>query len=154
MIEIDEELRNEAIFILNQFFKQVNSYKSDGLFKVKPRASTKLVDLFLKLKESKKVFFYGIINEKKQILSMLIAKVEERPFLEEEKIVYLEYAITRKGFEKLGLMKKLLAELEKWTKKKSIAVIELRALSENVEAVSFWKKQNYTDFYVRFRKRI
>ena len=153
LILIDESYRLQAIELLNQFFKQINSFPLDGIFKVKPKAGTKMVDSFLKLVGGGKVVFAGIVMNK-ELVSMLIARIEERPFLQEEKILYIDIAVTKNGHYKKGYMNSLLEYAEKWALKKEIKVLELRTLSENTTAIQFWKNRNYTDFYVRFRKNI
>ena len=150
---IEEEYRLQSIELLNQFFKKINSFPLDGVFKVKPKAATKMVDSFLKLVGSGKVVFAGIVVNK-ELVSMLIARIEERPFLQEEKILYIDIAVTKNGHYKKGYMNSLLDYTEKWALKKEIKVLELRTLSENTDAIQFWKNRNYTDFYIRFRKNI
>ena len=87
-----------------------------------------------------------------ELVSLLIARTEERPHLEEEKILYIDLAVTKRGRMKKGYMHSLLDYTENWAKKKKIPVIELRALTENRDAVRFWANRGYSDFYIRFRK--
>jgi GNAT superfamily N-acetyltransferase len=150
---IDESLRKQSIELLNQFFKQINSYPLDGIFKVKPRAATQMVDSFLKLSGSGKVLFIGVVLDS-ELTSMLIARIEERPFLLEEKILYVDIAVTKNGHLKKGYMKSLLGYAEEWAQKKDIPILELRTLTANQDAIRFWNKQNYKEFYIRFRKTI
>lgn len=151
--EIDESMRPQAIELVNQFFKKINSFPLDGIFKVKPKAATKMVDSYLKLSGSGKVLFVGVVVQA-ELTSLLVARIEERPFLEEDKILYIDLAVTKNGHSKKGYMKSLLSYAEEWAKKKKIQIIELRALVDNQEAIQFWNKQNYKEFYIRFRKSI
>lgn len=151
IINIDTKHRTQAIELVNQFFRQINAMKLDGIFKVKPRAAAKMVDIYLKLQGTGKVVFVGAIEDS-ELVSLLIARIEERPHLEEEKILYIDLAVTKRGRMKKGYMHALLDHTEAWAKKKKIPVIELRALTENRDAVRFWANRGYSDFYIRFRK--
>ncbi|MCB1143240.1 MAG: GNAT family N-acetyltransferase [Leptospiraceae bacterium] len=152
--QIEEEDRNQAIELLNYFFRKINSYPLDGIFEVKPRAATKMIDVYLKIRENGKVLFLGVFDENKTLLSMLMGRVEERPYLQEGKIFYIDIAVTKQGQSGKGYMKLLLDSTEEWTKKKKIQILELRTLLDNKEAIEFWKKRGYKDFYIRFRKNI
>jgi GNAT superfamily N-acetyltransferase len=154
LTELKEEHRNQIIELINLFFKQVNSYKLDGKFHVKPRAATKMTDMFLKLQGSGKVLVCGTIAKDGELTSLLLGRVEEKPYLEEEKVFYIELAITKTGHRNKGLMKHLLDYSYQWSKKKKISIIELRALIENKEAIQFWRKNGFSDFYIRFRRSI
>ncbi len=151
IINIDASFRIQAIELVNQFFRQLNAMKLDGVFKVKPRAAAKMVDIYLKLQGTGKIIFAGVIIDK-ELVSLLIARTEERPHLEEEKILYIDLAVTKRGRMKKGYMNALLDHTESWAKKKKIPVIELRALTDNRDAVRFWANRGYSDFYIRFRK--
>ena len=151
IIKIDTKHRTQAIELVNQFFRQVNAMKLDGVFKIKPRAAVKMVDIYLKLQGTGKVVFVGAFEED-ELVSLLIARTEERPHLEEEKILYIDLAVTKRGRMKKGYMHSLLDHTESWAKKKKISVIELRAITENRDAVRFWSNRGYSDFYIRFRK--
>jgi GNAT superfamily N-acetyltransferase len=153
IINIDSNFRTQAIELVNQFFRQLNAMKLDGVFKVKPRAAAKMVDIYLKLQGTGKVVFVGAVIDK-ELVSLLIARTEERPHLEEEKIVYIDLAVTKRGRMKKGYMHALLDYTEAWAKKKKIPVIELRALTDNRDAVRFWANRGYSDFYIRFRKLV
>lgn len=153
IINIDSNFRTQAIELVNQFFRQLNAMKLDGVFKVKPRAAAKMVDIYLKLQGTGKVVFVGAVIDK-ELVSLLIARTEERPHLEEEKIVYIDLAVTKRGRMKKGYMHALLDYTEVWAKKKKIPVIELRALTDNRDAVRFWANRGYSDFYIRFRKLV
>lgn len=150
---LDESWRSSMIELVNQFFQQINSYKLDGVFKVKPSAARKMVDTYLKLSGSQKAITLGWVVEK-ELVALVLARIEEKPYLEEEKVLYVDLAITKKGQRSKGYMKALLYEMEEWSRKKKIFIIELRALIENEPAISFWRKQGYKDFYIRFRKKI
>lgn len=152
-VHLDESWRSSMIELVNQFFQQVNSYQLDGIFKVKPNAARKMVDIYLKLANSEKTLVLGWIVEK-ELVALVLARIEEKPYLVEEKVLYIDLAITKRGKRSKGYMKSLLNEVEEWTKRKKIPIIELRALIENKEAISFWRKQGYQDFYIRFRKKI
>lgn len=151
IINIDTKHRTQAIELVNQFFRQINALKLDGIFKVKPRAATKMVDIYLKLQGTGKIVFVGALEDQ-ELVSLLIARTEERPHLEEEKILYIDLAVTKRGRMKKGYMHSLLDYTENWAKKKKIPIIELRALTENRDAVRFWANRGYSDFYIRFRK--
>lgn len=153
IVSINEPLREQAIELVNEFFKKVNSFQLDGVFKIKPKAAAKMTDAYLKLSGSGKVLFAGIQKDKK-IVSLIIARIEERPYLVEEKIVYIDLAVTRRGYEKNGYMNQLLLHTEEWAKSKNISIIELRALMENTDAIRYWRNRKYNDFYIRFRKSI
>ncbi len=152
--ELKEEHRNQIIELINLFFKQVNAYKLDGKFRVKPRAATKMADMFLKLQGSGKVLICGTISKEGELTSLLLGRIEEKPYLEEEKVLYIELAITKTGYRKKGLMNHVLEYSYKWAKKKKISIVELRALMENKEAIQFWRKSGFADFYIRFRRSI
>ncbi len=153
IIFITEEHRNESIKLVQEFFNLINSLNLDGVFKIKSSAAKKMVDVYLKLTGTEKVLFVGYLLEK-ELVSLLIAKTEERPYLEEEKILYIDLAITKKSKQKKGYMKSLLEFSYKWAKKKNFKIIELRAIKENKPAVAYWFQNGFEDFYIRFRKKI
>lgn len=150
---LNEDWRLPMIELVNQFFQQINSYKLDGVFKVKSGAARKMVDFYLKLSGSQKALTLGWVVER-ELVALILARIEEKPYLEEEKVLYVDLAVTKKGKRSRGYMKALLLEMEEWSRKKKIFIIELRALIENEPAISFWRKQGYKDFYIRFRKKI
>ncbi|MCE9500963.1 MAG: GNAT family N-acetyltransferase [Leptospira sp.] len=152
---LDTSHRNEAIELVNQFFRKVNGMQLDGLFRIRPRAAAKMVDIYFKLCGTDKVLFIGAIDdESAELNSLLIARVEHKPYLVEEKNLYIDLAVTKTGKMKLGYMHSLLEYTENWAKEHSIAAIELRAIKENQEAVEYWKNNGFTDFYIHFRKRL
>ena len=153
IVWIDETLREEAIKLVNQFFRQVNAMTLDGLFKIRPRAATRMVDLYLKLVGAGNVVFVGILEQDK-LLSLVIARVEEKPLLEEEKTLFIDLAVTKKGHMGKGHMNALVDFTERWAVEKNIPAIELRAIAENSSAVAYWEKRGYDPFYVRFRKKL
>jgi GNAT superfamily N-acetyltransferase len=150
---VHEKWREPAIELVNQFFTQINTYQLDGYFQVKPRAATKMVDVYLKLAGSEKALFLGWENES-ELKAIILARIEEKPFLREERVLYVDLAVTKRGARNQGYMKALLAYTEEWARKKNIYIIELRALIENEPAIRYWRKQGYKDFYIRFRKKI
>ncbi|XDD51469.1 GNAT family N-acetyltransferase [Leptospira sp. WS92.C1] len=147
------EHRESAIELVNQFFKLVNSFRLDGVFKIRPRAGTKMIDVYLKLRGTGKVLLLGGFLGG-ELVSLLIARTEDKPYLEEEKILFLDLAVTKRGKQKSGYMKPLVLFCESWAKEQGYKSIELRAISENVNAVSFWKAMGYDPFYIRFRKSV
>ncbi|TGJ98215.1 GNAT family N-acetyltransferase [Leptospira langatensis] len=147
------ENREAVIELVNQFFRMVNRFQLDGVFRIRPRAAAKMVDIYLKLRGTDKIVFIGGFVEE-ELVSILIARVEEKPYLEEEQNLFIDLAITKQGKRKSGYMKPLVEETFRWAKEKGILAIELRAISENEGAVEFWKKMGFDPFYVRFRKLV
>ncbi len=150
---ITEKWRNPAIELVNQFFSQINSYTLDGIFQVKPKAATKMVDIYLKLSESQKAIFVGWEKEA-ELKAIILARIEEKPYLKEERVLYIDLAVTKRGARNQGYMSSLLEYVENWTRKKNIYIIELRALIENKPAIQYWRSKGYKDFYIRFRKNL
>lgn len=150
---IQDGHRDQAIILLNQFFSLVNSLPLDGIFEVRPNAARKMIDTFLKLQGTDKVCFAGVFQES-ELLSMIIGRIEERPFLKEERILYIDTAVTKKGHMKKGYMSSLLKYAEGWCRKRKVPVIELRALKANGPAVSYWKDSGFEEFYIRFRRKV
>jgi len=148
------EDREESIELVNQFFKKINSLDLDGLFKIRPRAATKFVDIYLKLAGTNRVLVQGYRDESGELVSLLIARVEEKPFLQEERTVYIDIAVTKRGRKKKGYMTALLESAENWTKELGIKTMELRAIKANEEAMEYWKSKDFEEFYVRFRKKL
>lgn len=147
------EHREAAIEIVNQFFRMVNGLELDGIFRIRPRAATKMVDVYLKLRATDKVVFLGgFLGE--ELVSLLIARVEEKPYLVEGKNLFIDLAVTKQGKRKSGYMKPLVEETFRWAKEHEILAVELRAISENEAAVEFWKKMGFDPFYIRFRKSV
>ncbi|RHX85580.1 GNAT family N-acetyltransferase [Leptospira stimsonii] len=147
------EHRESAIELVNQFFRMLNSLTLDGVFKIRPRAGTKMVDVYLKLRGTGKVLLLGgFLGE--ELVSLLIARTEEKPYLEENKTLFIDLAVTKRGKQKSGFMKPLVLSCESWAKEQGFQSVELRAIAENENAVSFWKNMGYDPFYVRFRKLI
>ncbi|TGL98021.1 GNAT family N-acetyltransferase [Leptospira barantonii] len=147
------EHREAAIELINQFFRMVNSLKLDGVFKIRPRAGTKMMDVYLKLRGTGKVLLLGgFLGE--ELVSILIARTEDKPYLEEQKTLFIDLAVTKRGKQKAGYMKPLVLACEAWAKDQDFKSVELRAIAENENAVSFWKAMGYDPFYVRFRKLV
>ncbi|WP_167882347.1 GNAT family N-acetyltransferase [Leptospira sarikeiensis] len=145
--------REETIELVNQFFRMLNKMPLDGIFKIRPRAAAKMVDVYLKLRGTDKVLFIGGFLEE-ELVSLLIARIEEKPYLNEEKNLFIDLAITKQGKRKSGFMKPLVDEAFRFAKENAILAIELRAISENEGAVEFWKKMGFDPFYIRFRKLV
>jgi len=147
---LDEE-RMQAIQLIQEFYTLVNRLELDPIFGVRPGAARKMTDLYLKLQGSGKVYFRGVFEEKK-LCSLLVGRIEERPHLKEERTLYLDLAVTRRGKKKKGYMKVLLSDAEDWCRAKGIPTMELRALLGNKEAISFWNQSRFEPFYLRYRK--
>ncbi|TGK56099.1 GNAT family N-acetyltransferase [Leptospira wolffii] len=147
------EHREETIEIVNQFFRMLNQLPLDGIFRVRPRAATKMVDIYLKLRGTEKIVFIGGFLEE-ELVSILIARVEEKPYLEEEKNLFIDLAVTKQGKRKSGFMRPLVEETFRWAKENGIQAVELRAVTRNEGAVEFWKKMGFDPFYIRFRKSV
>lgn len=154
IVDLGWDDRNESIELVNQFFKKVNSLSLDGLFQIRPRAATKFVDIYLKLAGTDKVLFRGIRSQEGELVSLLIARIEEKPFLEEDKTLFVDIAVTKNGQKKKGYMTKLLESAEEWASQNGILSIELRAIRENEEAVNYWTDMGFEEFYIRFRKKL
>lgn len=152
---LGSEKRNEIIELTNQFFRKVNSMQLDGLFEIRPRAAAKMTDVYLKLSESGKILLIGALDDtSNELLSLLIGRVEEKPYLKEERVLFIDLAVTKNGRKQKGYMKALVEYAEIWAIEKKIKAIELRAITENNEAVEYWKKRGFSDFYIRFRKQV
>ncbi|MBE7413013.1 MAG: GNAT family N-acetyltransferase [Leptospiraceae bacterium] len=152
---LDFDKRVEIIELTNQFFRKVNSMQLDGVFQIRHRAAVKMTDIYLKLSGSEKILLIGALDDtSNELLSLLIARVEEKPYLKEGKVLFIDLAVTKNGAKKRGYMKSLVSYAEKWALQKNIQSIELRAITENSEAVEYWKKRGFTDFYIRFRKNL
>lgn len=152
--ELGWEDRNESIELVNQFFRKVNSLSLDGLFQIRPRAATKFVDLYLKLSKTDRVYFRGVRTPAGELVSLVIARVEEKPFLEEERTLYIDIAVTKNGHKKQGYMSALIQDIHIWAKDHGILTLELRAIRANEEAVAYWNRMGFEEFYIRFRKKI
>lgn len=151
--QIDESRREEIIELINQFYKKINSLTLDGIFKVKKKAATKMVDVYLKIQGTGKLHIAGVL-ENDALVSLAITRIEERPFLEEEKIAFIDLAVTKQSKKNKGYMKLLIDHIDVWAKQKDIKIIELRAIKENEEAVKYWKNRGFDDFYIRYRKKV
>jgi GNAT superfamily N-acetyltransferase len=154
LVDLGWDDRNESIELVNQFFKKVNSLNLDGLFQIRPRAATKFVDIYLKLAGTDKVLFRGIRSQEGELVSLLIARIEDKPFLEEDKTLFIDIAVTKNGHKKKGYMTKLLASAEEWASENGILSLELRAIRANEEAVKYWNAMGFEEFYIRFRKKL
>lgn len=154
VLNLGFEDREESIELVNQFFKKINSLDLDGLFKIRPRAATKFVDIYLKLAGTDRVLMQGFRDEAGELVSLLIARVEDKPFLQEERTVYIDIAVTKRGKKKKGYMTALLESAEKWTRDLGVKTLELRAIKANEEAMQYWKSKEFEEFYVRFRKKL
>ncbi|MCC5814762.1 MAG: GNAT family N-acetyltransferase [Leptospira sp.] len=154
IVDLSWEDRNEAIELVNQFFKKVNSLELDGLFRIRPRAATKFVDIYLKLAGTDKVCFRGVKTSGGELTSLVIARVEEKPFLVENRTLYVDIAVTKNGHKKKGYMSALMKSVEDWAKENEIPTIELRAIRANQEAMDYWGRAGFEEFYVRFRKKL
>jgi hypothetical protein len=153
--EILPEHREQVIIILNQFTTYINSLALDGVFSIKKRFATKMTDIYLKLSGTKKVVFIGAFRkDTDELVSVLIARVEDKPFLKEEKVLFIDLAVTKKGREKNGYMGLLVNYTENWAKENSIQAIELRAITANEQALRYWESKKYSPFYIRYRKTL
>lgn len=149
--DLDIPDRNEAIELVNQFFRFVNSLTLDGLFQIRPKAGAKFTDIYFKLQGSGKVYMRGYW-EGEELASLLIGRVEEKPHLVEERSLFLDLAVTKNGKKKKGYMKALLLDAEVWCLSNQIPSMELRVLLKNTPAVSFWDNSSFERFYLRYRK--
>ncbi len=95
------EHREASIELVNQFFRLINSLQLDGIFKIRPRAGTKMIDVYLKLKGTGKVLLLGgFLGD--ELVSLLIARTEDKPYLEEQKTLFIDLAVTKRGKQKSG----------------------------------------------------
>ncbi|MCU0824722.1 MAG: GNAT family N-acetyltransferase [Leptospira sp.] len=151
--DLNDSDRNQAIELVNQFFRQVNELELDGLFQIRPRAATKFTDIYFKLIGTGKVYMRGFFLSD-ELVSLLIGRVEEKPHLTEERSLFIDLAVTKLGKKKKGYMKSLLQDVETWCKNQMIPSIELRAILENKEAIEYWDKSSFERFYIRYRKKV
>ncbi|WCL48611.1 GNAT family N-acetyltransferase [Leptospira sp. GIMC2001] len=154
IVDLSAEDREEAIELVGQFFRKINSLDLDGLFQIRPRAATKFVDIYLKLAGTDKVVFRGFRTEDSELVSLIIARVEDKPFLVEEKTLYIDIAVTKNGRKKNGYMSLLIDSVSDWAKSNGIQSLELRAIAANQEAMDYWRSKGFQEFYVRFRKKL
>lgn len=148
-----ESDRNQTIELVNQFFRKVNEFELDGLFRIRPRAATKFTDIYFKLIGTGKVYMRGYFLED-ELVSIVIGRIEEKPHLEEERSLFIDLAVTKLGKKKNGYMSALLKDVDLWCLEKNIPAIELRAILKNEEAIQFWNKSSFEPFYIRYRKRV
>ncbi len=151
---LDISLRKEILQIIQRFRQEANQLPLDGVYRIHKRYPVKLLDIYFKLQGTGKVLCVGAFTESNELAAVLLARVEEKPFLQEEKVIYIDLAVTKKGKEGKGFMTGLLQFTEDWAKQKRIRSIELRAITENQHAVDFWRKRGYGEFYVGFRKTV
>jgi len=151
--ELIEGDRNQAIELVNQFFRKINELPLDGIFQIRPRAATKFTDIYFKLLGSGKIYMKGFF-EGEELVSLVIGRIEEKPHLVEEQSLFIDLAITKNGKKKKGYMKALLADVDIWCKNKLIPIIELRAILGNTDAISFWDHSDFERFYIRYRKKV
>ncbi|MEM7180441.1 MAG: GNAT family N-acetyltransferase [Spirochaetota bacterium] len=147
-------LRQDILQIIQRFRKETNQLTLDGVYRINKRYPVKLLDIYFKLQGTGKVLCIGAFSEASELVAVLLARVEEKPFLHEEKVIYIDLAVTKKGKEGKGFMTGLLDFAENWAQQKQIRSLELRAIAENQPAVEFWKKRGYGEFYVGFRKTV
>jgi hypothetical protein len=151
--ELIESDRNQAIELVNQFFRKINELPLDGIFQIRPRAATKFTDIYFKLLGSGKIYMKGFF-EGEELVSLVIGRIEEKPHLVEEQSLFIDLAVTKNGKKKKGYMKSLLADVDIWCKNKLIPIIELRAILGNTDAISFWDHSDFERFYIRYRKKV
>lgn len=151
--ELIETDRQQALELAGDFYKMVNQLPLDGLFEVKPRAATKILDIYFKLQDSQKVLLVGAFNQNR-LVSMIWGRIEEKPYLREEKTFFIDLAVTKKQFRSKGMMQVLLQKVYEWCSLKELKSVELRAITANQLAVQFWEKEGFNPFYIRFRKRL
>jgi GNAT superfamily N-acetyltransferase len=151
--QLNETHSEKVTKLLGEFRDHINSIIVDPIFQLKPRSSSKMAEIFLKLSHSGKVYAFGTF-EGDNITAILLGRVEDKPYLVEEKTLFLDVAVTHKNKKNQGFMKNLVHHAEAWTKENHIPSIELRAICTNENAVGFWKKMGYNPFYIRFRKVI
>jgi len=151
--DLEDKDRNQAIELVNQFFRKVNELELDGLFQIRPRAAAKFTDIYFKLIGTGKVYMRGFFISE-ELLSLLIGRIEEKPHLVEERSLFIDLAVTKLGDKKKGYMKSLLADVEVWCKDQRIPSIELRAILQNKEAIEYWDKSSFERFYIRYRKKV
>ncbi|MCZ8158229.1 MAG: GNAT family N-acetyltransferase [Leptospira sp.] len=151
--ELIEGDRNQAIELVNQFFRKINELPLDGIFQIRPRAAAKFTDIYFKLLGSGKIYMKGFF-ERDELVSLIIGRVEEKPHLVEEQSLFIDLAVTKNGKKKKGYMKALLQDVDLWCKNKLIPIIELRAILGNTDAISFWDHSDFERFYIRYRKKV
>jgi GNAT superfamily N-acetyltransferase len=151
--QLNESHSERVTKLLGEFRDHINSIVVDPIFQLKPRSSSKMAEVFLKLSQSGKVYAYGSFLGD-QISAILLGRIEDKPYLVEEKTLFLDVAVTHKNKQNQGMMKSLVLHAEEWAKQNNIPSIELRAICTNESAVNFWKKMGYNPFYLRFRKVI
>lgn len=133
------EHREASIELVNQFFRLINSLQLDGIFKIRPRAGTKMIDVYLKLKGTGKVLLLGgFLGD--ELVSLLIARTEDKPYLEEQKTLFIDLAVTKRGKQKSGYMKPLVLACESWAKDQEFKSIELRAIIETKTQFHFGRQ--------------
>lgn len=147
------ENRTLAVEILNRFRSQINQLPMDGIFHIKKRFPVKILDIYLKLQGTGKALAIGAFVDG-ALKAILLGRVEDKPFLQEEQIFYIDLAATAIGQENHGYMSALVAYTENWVCQKQIPSIELRAISANERAVNYWQNRGYLPFYIRFRKNV
>ncbi|MCB1158658.1 MAG: GNAT family N-acetyltransferase [Leptospiraceae bacterium] len=153
IIHIGDAEKIESLELLNHFTRTINQLASgaDPIFQVRKRFPVKIFEIYRKLQGTDKVLFIGKKVEK-ELVAIMLSRVEEKPFLKEEKILYIDIAVTKKGKENKGYMSSLLQFTENWAKENGFPVIELRVISPNLQALQFWERKGYREFYRRFRK--
>jgi len=152
---LDDSHRESIIELVHQFYRMVNELPLDGVFRIKNGAAKKFTDLYLKLLGTGKVFLYGVVEkESGKLVSVMIGREEEKPYLEEERILFIDLAVTKQGKERQGFTTELYRQAEVWCKEKGIPAIELRAIQENQKAIEYWKHLGMVPFYTRYRKLV
>ena len=122
------EDRNQAIEILNSYFKQMNFINKPTSYIFKPKAAKQFIDIYYRLQETQRVYFKALYQDN-EILSMLLCRTEKNPFVEKEKFIFIEFAITKTAHRKKGYMKHLLEDLEKFAIEQEISNLQLKVFS-------------------------
>lgn len=109
-----------------------------------------LLNAYLKIKDGKDHNFYNQYNNIDVLKHVVVAYIDEKPvacgaFKEFDKdSVEIKRMYTNADYRGKGLASTVLQELEEWAKELSYSATILETGSRQIEAVSFYKKVNYS----------
>ena len=88
------------------------------------------------------------------VIAFIDGNVPDDEWWYKEKIAYLNHLCVDKNYRRQGIATELISEFQRKAKEKDAIAIRLLAFPNNVPAVSFYKKNNYSDYSVYYSKKL
>lgn len=105
-----------------------------------------------RIRSKSNIFF--VVEDNGKVIGFIDGNVPDDEWWYKENVAYVDHLCVDSSYRKQGIATKLMIEFEKSVKELGVKDIRLLAFPNNKPAISFYKKNGFSEYSVYYNKRI